>query len=103
MGSLGSPCQYCSEHCWIGPTMKRIPRPVPDHSALPKFKYKSVHDTPLSDSNGNERSPDDWQPRCNIRKLFEQKKLTADNTGAITEFSQTFIVDERYVRAYIEH
>ena len=65
--TLGSPCQYCAQNCWIGPTMKQIPRPVPDHAALPEFHYKIVHATPLTDSDGNERVPDDWQPRCNIK------------------------------------
>ncbi|KAK3743389.1 hypothetical protein QZH41_011305, partial [Actinostola sp. cb2023] len=94
---------YCAQNCWIGPTMKQIPRPVPDHAALPEFHYKIVHATPLTDSDGNERVPDDWQPRCNIKKLFEQKKLSIDDTDAIQEFSQKFIVNETYVKTYIEH
>ncbi len=99
----GSLCQYCSENSWIGPTMNRIPRPIPDADALPEYRYKSVNNTPLTDSNGNERVPDDWQPRSNIKKLFEQKKLSIEDADAIKEFSQKFIVDEKLVKSYLEH
>ncbi|EDO34713.1 predicted protein [Nematostella vectensis] len=64
---------------------------------------KNVHSTPLTDSKGNDRGPDDWQPRANIKKLFEQKKLSLEDNEEIKKFSQAFIVDEKYVRSYLEH
>ncbi|CAB4031551.1 Transient receptor potential cation channel subfamily A member 1 [Paramuricea clavata] len=73
----GSLCQYCSENRWVGPVMTRIPRPIPDYSKLTDYSYKSVCDTSVLDSDGKEREPDDWQPRHNIRKQYEQKNLSA--------------------------
>ncbi|EDO35711.1 predicted protein [Nematostella vectensis] len=83
--------------------MTRIPRPFPSADDLPEFHYKNVHSTPLTDSKGNDRGPDDWQPRANIKKLFEQKKLSLEDNEEIKKFSQAFIVDEKYVRSYLEH
>ena len=69
-----------------------------------QFRYIPVGKTPNLDiSDGNERLQDDWQPRSKIRKLFDQKKLTADNSEAISEFSQKFIVEDKYVKAYVDH
>ena len=48
----GSLCKNCcvtdgpEEIAWTGPvhvTELRIPRPIPDQSALPEFRYLSVH------------------------------------------------------------
>ena len=39
----------------------------------------------------------------NIKKLYEQGKLTIDAWDAITEFFSKFIVNEKLVRNYIEH
>ena len=62
--------------------LERIPRPVPDADALPEYHYMTVKNTPLTDNNGKDRLPDDWQPRSNIRTLFEQKKLSIEDTDA---------------------
>lgn len=46
---IGSLCKHCSvtdgpeEIAWTGPATERIPRPIPDQSALPEFKYLSFH------------------------------------------------------------
>ena len=89
----GLSCQYCSDNGWVGIPMTKIPRPVPDSSALPKFKHLPVGKTPNLDNDGNERLPDDWQPRSNIRS----------ETEAISEFSQKYIVEEKYVKANVVH
>ena len=45
----GSLCKHCcvtdgpEEIAWTGPATERIPRPIPDQSALPEFKYLSIH------------------------------------------------------------
>ena len=105
----GSLCEHCcvtdgpEEIAWTGPATERIPRPIPDQSALPEFKYLSVHTSSNNDENGKKRIPDDWQPRSNIKKLFKQGKLSINASDAITEFSSKFIVDEKLVKSYIEH
>ena len=63
----------------------------------------SVHTSSSNDENGNKRIPDDWQPRSNIKTLFEQGKLSINASDAITEFSSKFIVDGKLVKNYIEH
>ena len=35
--------------------------------------------------------------------LLEQKKLSIEDTDAIKEFSQKFIVEEKHVKSYLEH
>lgn len=49
-------CEYCSEHNWIGPPMKRVSQPMPDTENPGHFL--NVFKAPQQD-----RSPDDWQPR----------------------------------------
>ena len=105
----GSLCkQYCvtlgpEEIPWTGPVTERIQRPIPEQSALPEFRYLSVHTFSNNDENGKKRIPDDWQPRSNIKKLFEQGKLSINASDAITEFSSKFIVDYKLVKNYIEY
>ena len=48
--------------------------------------------TPLTYSNGNDRLPDYWQPRSNIRTLFEQKKLSIEDTDAIEDFPRSLFL-----------
>ena len=105
----GSLCKHCcvtdgpEEIAWAGSVTERIPRPIPDQSALPEFRYLSVHTFSNNDENGKKRIPDDWQPQSNIKKLFEQGKLSINTSDAITEFSSKFLVDEKLVKNYIEH
>ena len=61
----GSLCKHCcvtdgpEEIAWTGPATKRIPRPIPDQSALPEFKYLRVHTSSNNDENGKKCIPDD--------------------------------------------
>ena len=57
--------------------------------------YIWVHASSNIDENGKKHVPDDWQPRSNIKKLYEQGKLTIDASDAMTEFSSKFIVNEK--------
>ena len=104
----GSLCKNCcvtdgpEEIAWTGSVTERIPRPIPDQSALTDL-YLSVHTFSSNDENGKKGIPDDWQPRSNIKKLFEQGKLSVNSSDAITGFSSKFIVDEKLVKNYIEH
>eukprot|EP00794_Sanderia_malayensis_P000903 gene903-206_t len=54
-------CEYCSEHNWIGPSMKRLPQPIKDTENSGHFL--NVFKTPRQD-----RVPDDWQPKTNDEK-----------------------------------
>ena len=59
--------------------MQSIPRPCPDESKLPDYHYRGVFDSPTS----ADRSPDDWQPRHNIKKKFEDGTLKLDDEDSI--------------------
>ena len=102
-------CKHCcvtdepEEIAWTGPATERIARPIPAQSAFPEFRRLSVHTFSNNEENGKKRIPDDWQSQSNIKKLFEQGKLSINTSDAITEFSSKFLVDEKLVKNYIEH
>ena len=62
----------------------------PDYSKQPDFHYLSWSKTPTDD-----REPDDFQPRAQIKQLFEENKLVSGDSETIREFSQMYIVAER--------
>ena len=39
--------------------------------------------------------PDDFQPRAQIKQLFEGNKLVSEESEAIREFSQMYIVPKK--------
>ena len=49
------------------------------------------------------RSPDDWQPRHNIKKMFDHGSLKLDNEEAILSFSNKFIVEKELVKDHLLH
>ena len=49
------------------------------------------------------REPDDFQPRAQIKRLFEESKLVSGNSEAIREFSDKYIVPEKLVAEYVKH
>ena len=57
---------------WIGLLANRIPQPVPDPDR--PFHYMHVAVTP-SETAGEPRSVDDWQPRANIKQQTVRLKV----------------------------
>ena len=47
--------------------------------------------------------PDDFQPRAQIKRLFEESELVSGDSEAIGEFSDKYIVPEKFVAEYVEH
>ena len=80
MRSDGATCGYC------------------DYGKLPTFHYLSWSATPT-----NVREPDDFQPRAQIRRLFEERELASGDSEAIRKFSDKYIVPEKLVAEYVEH
>ena len=65
----------------------RHTQPKSDKSKLPDCHYLDVFATPLyMDENGNARPPDQYQPRANIRKRFENGSLSLNNQDSIDKF-----------------
>ena len=67
-------------------------QPYPDYNKLPNFLYLRWSETP-----SYSREPDDFQPRAQIKRLFEESKLVSGDSEAIGEFSNKFIVPQKLV------
>ena len=96
-------CDFCKAHSCSGPELTRCPCPYPDSSKLPSYKYKSYQDTPLTTPDCQSRPPDDFQPRVNIRKAFNDGILTKDDPDTLLAFSDKFVVEIKHVLSYLDH
>ena len=65
------------------------PRPYPDYSKLPDFYRLPGTKTPTSG-----RKPDDYQPRAQIKKVFQEGKLKAGDKKAIKQVSEKYMVSK---------
>ena len=93
----GQLCEFCKKD---GTTSTPLPtrQPYPDYGKLPTIHYLSWRATP---TNGLE--PDNFQPRAQIRRLFEERELVSGDSEAIRKFSDIYIVPEKLVAEYVEH
>ena len=82
----------------ISSEQKTTPRPYPDYTRLPEFHYLPLLQTPT-----NDRTPDDFQPRVQIKRKFEAGKLKCGDSEAIKKFSNEYIVPEKLVTDYVDH
>ena len=93
----GQLCKFCDkDETTSAPLPTR--RPYPDYSKLPNFHYVSWSATPT-----NGREPDNFQPRAQIKRLYEESKLASGNSDAIRKISDKYIVPEKLVAEYVEH
>ena len=53
--------------------------------------------------NGSPRQVDDFQPRAQIKKKYQDGTLLLDNNESIEMFSKSLAVEERLIRNYLEH
>ena len=95
-------CQSC-KNGWIGPKFDGIPEPMPDYSKLPAYHYKDVFSCSCLKDDGSLREVDDFLPRPNITKKFNNGELVPGDKQKVEEFSDVFIVEERYVEEYLTH
>ena len=51
----------------------------------------------------NGRELDDFQPRSQIKQLFEESEVVSGDSEAIRKFSAKYIVPEKLVEEYVEH
>ena len=94
----GIQCSFCSSHPWVGPKTGRVPQPYPNNEALPQYHYLHVDDAPRYD-----REIDDFQPRKNLKSLYELGEISLQNKVAIDAFSNKFLVDPKIIRDSLEH
>ena len=90
-------CKFCKKD---ETTSALLPtrRPYPDCGKLPNFHYLSWSATP---TNGRELEV--FQPRAQIKRLFEESELVSWESEAIRKFSDKYIVPEKLVAEYVEH
>ena len=99
----GKKCQYCTNTDWSGPHFTRIPRPWPDYDTLPDHHYLHVSQTPTTSSDGKDRKADDFQPRANLKMLYEEDAISLNNSVSVKQFCDKFIVTEKLVREHLNH
>ena len=75
----GDQCIWCKDAGWRGPTMARVPEPMPDREN--PGHYKDLFDISNERDTQEARSVDEFAPRTNIKKLFTANKISFnDNT-----------------------
>ena len=72
-----------------------------DHIPTMASYPTSIISLGVTPTNGYEQ--DDFQPRAQIKRLFEESKLASGDFEAITKFSDKYIVSEKLVAEYAEH
>ena len=94
-------CASC-KNGWLGSMMCRIPLHIPDKK---KLRFKSVFESPATCLDGTARPVDDFMPRVQIKKYFNEGKLRTQLTvKENTDFSSTFVVShEELVKKYLDH
>ena len=93
-------CSFCIGFPWRSPTLKGVPRPMPDVSKLPSYHYLDVFYTPLVDNN-TLRPPDVFMPRAVVKKLFKEGEL--QYMEDIKTFANQYFVKAEIVNDYIKH
>ena len=76
---------------------------MPDQKVLPELCYLPTDKTPTITSSGSQWDADDYRPRAQMKKKFEDGTLALDDTESIAMFSKTFAVEESLSRKYLEH
>lgn len=80
-----------------------VPRPYPNHDLLPTFKYLNGPSTPLYKADGSLRDIDDFNPRVQMKALYDSGELNSANTNAVKEPSKRLIIGENLVLKILEH
>ena len=84
-------CDWCKEN------LTRVPRPYPNYEA-DGFHYLSAEN-----STDLKRSVDDFQPRAQLRKLFQMGKITSSDEKGVESFSKTYIVPNELIKKQLKH
>ena len=64
-------CDFCKKK-----TVLPCPRPFPDYSCLPEYKYFDCNNTPMDN-----RKIEDFQPRAELKNLYKDYKISGANEG----------------------
>ncbi len=93
---------FCKENDWTGSLTSRIPQPMPNCSNPGHFLF--VFETPLTDEDSNQpQLPDDWQPRVQISKAFDEGNLALDDQSLIDAFAKKIRIGDELVAECLRH
>ena len=96
-------CKFCSVSGWSGLPISQCSHPYPDHSKLLSYRYKAYSDTPTA-IDGQPRLVDNYQPRVNRRKEFEDGTLKKEDPDTKMHILLTsFLVQVKHVVSYVDH
>lgn len=73
----GDQCSWRRDAGWKGPTMARVPEPVPDRDN--PGHYKDVFDTLNERDTGEARPVDEFAPRANMKYLSTANKISVND------------------------
>ena len=90
-------CTLCANGSQ-GPQMDRIPRPFLNKET---FRYKSVFEFPSTCLDRKTRPVDDFMPRAQTKKYFNEEKLNM--AKGMEEFSCALVFSQEIVKNYVEH
>ena len=74
------------------------PRPYPDYTALPVYKYLPLEQTPTEN-----RTTDYFLPRANLKSQFKNNAMASTDDNAIQSFADKFITERDHVTTYLQH
>ena len=77
---------------WKDEDLRRLPNPK-----------ANILNSQIMFCQNSGREPDDFQPRAQIKRLFEESELDNGDSEAIRKFSDKYIVPEKLVAEYVEH
>ncbi len=95
-------CSFCKENPWKATKITRVPRAKP---MVDSPNFLPLNDTPVYEDIDllSWRKPDDFQPRAQLRKLFNSKDISTKSKENIDEFCKQFAVDRRLVIEQLQH
>ena len=79
----GDQCIWCKDAGWRGPTMARVPEPMPDREN--PGHYKDVFDTSNARDTGEARPVDEFAPRANKKNCSRRIKSHSTTTQHMVE------------------
>ena len=97
MRSDGATCGYCG----CSPTRHSKKDARYSSDSVGSASGAGTSESPEKWKDG--REPDDFQPRAQIKRLFEESELASGDSEAIRRFSDKYIVPQKLVAEYVEH
>ena len=93
-------CEFCESKGWRSTPMERVPQPYPDYDQLPDYHYERYQ---KSKDREGVREVDDFNPRKQLKSLFDLNKISLSQTDEIKPFCDKYLVEEPKLLAALNH